>query len=270
MWDSNVAPNFGAYYAAPYASGVIRGPLESARNVSMALENVIQMLYSWTQMIDGTYYTWTTSLSMAVSLWNRLYEVLSKCRGFVIGLLKWWLNFLRAKRASSSSSSLYTSLEKIWDSRTINSVHTNVLGNGGALGVIFLFLVVCGIILKRKKASLFGAAEESLSNELDGDPDALEAAAELVKLSPPIFAKVIHGFSSNRDGDFPSLEEGQLIAITQVPKSHTILDSDGVKQHLDTQLLSVHPTWLYGRTRNGKFGLFPSNYISIIDTQASA
>ena len=240
----------------------------------MALESIIQMLYSWTQMIDGTYYTWTTSLSMAISLWHRLSELLSKCRNLILGLLKWWLNFFRGKRHSSS---LYASLEKRWDSRIINEngisgIQNGFFGGGGGLGIICLVLVLSVILLKKKHSSILEAPteEDSSSMETDGNSNGPGENVEFTKLAPPIFAKVIHGFSSDKDGDFPSLEEGQLVAITQVPKSHALWNPEGTKQHLDIQLLSTQPTWLYGRTRNGKFGMFPSNYISIIDTQASA
>lgn len=256
MYDSYSGSNWSGYHP-PYQQDYTRGMTAGPRGISMALENIIQMLYSWTQMIDGTYYTWTTSVSMALSLWDRLADLLSKCKGLFLAVIKWWIRIVKGKR----SSAFYSWVEKSMDSRESNREQSRISsGAMGIIGVIVILTTLAISYIQRK-------------NTFPDDHDATDESIvdnSFVKVSPPLFAKVIHAFNSENPDDIKNLEEGQLIAITQVPESHVIKNSEGSKLNLHSQLLHSQPTWLYGRTRAGEYGLFPSNFISIIDTQSFA
>jgi hypothetical protein len=218
------------------AIGITQRLQHTTRPVLHTLEHMLQAIYGVTALIDAAYIAAISSGAALSSFYGR-----AKGIALLKNLRHGWI-FSRLFKSSHRST---------WTTR--------------AIVTSIAFLLTVGLLKAIQLTVRLVLAAFSLP--VDEPPN---AATTLVTLSKPIFAKAMFDFVPEA-GDTRDLAllSGDLVAILKVPAPYilpigTVAADSLPNATLDVEALMQRPIWLLGRTRDGRSGLFPSNYIQLI------
>ncbi|KAH9983452.1 Peroxin 13, N-terminal region-domain-containing protein [Russula vinacea] len=224
--------------------------LESTTATTFALlHSVVQTFAGLAQMLESTFMATHSSffaLAGVIDQFAQLRNALGSVLG-LFGLIRWLRDVLTGRRASGNNAEMRSEFRHFLNGRPVQGPAAGPSQpapppNASKKPLIFFFIAFLGIPYAMHK---------------------LQGQQALPPLDPSqlAFARTVFPFKASTQSEL-TLQENEIVAVMGKLDPSTGMEID--------PRLEVQTEWWKGRTREGREGWFPRNYVEVLERKAPA
>lgn len=254
--------------------------LESTTATTFALlHSVVQTFAGLAQMLESTFMATHSSffaLAGVIDQFAQLRNALGSVLG-LFGLIRWLRDVLTGRRASGNNAEMRSEFRQFLNGRPVQGPAAGPSQpapppNASKKPLIFFFIAFLGIPYAMHKLVKILAEharqqeqqqqqQQQLQHLQLHHPQQGQQALPPLDPSQLAFARTVFPFKASTQSEL-TLQENEIVAVMGKLDPSTGMEID--------PRLEVQTEWWKGRTREGREGWFPRNYVEVLERKAPA